>query len=521
MPITLRFPSTAPTLQQIKTVLQQSTSNDHQHNQLRYADQSLYVKLKSAPTIFSRPVSRTAHQQGAVSFVEGSLVRSLEHVGVPNPESQARALVEALVPIDFDSGCRVMRVAHVHSLHRVLETVHGLMNHLGQDRRLTAEQTLGYAIAAEREGLVWASSSERISQAVQRYLSSAGETSFLRCLRDGQAEGKSQPAEVMPVAGGVPWTPALEQPAIVEARDAQSSMSMQLEASSLTTLGVPSQVEWIETKSAARSFEDESDMPPTMNAQRATTAGSMTERAARLEAAGRRLNVVCLSAEDFRELQPETEAFLHLVTQFHEDDMFPASEREVLQQFIDQAWPDIEAAQAAWPTWSQDTSEEELEAAQEALRRIAVHHQSVYGYTAVTVHYEPFLVDLPYVVNHKGELCVSADHEARDRSFAVVLRDLVMGMTQLYQKEVAMKELRDDPIGRVIITLMIHDLDRNHLVNVVKADEQLVDLALRHPPDLLHVQAHGQAMLEALIERTDGGTRQPGDAKSSRLAFKT
>ena len=82
-----------------------------------------------------------------------------------------------------------------------------------------------------------------------------------------------------------------------------------------------------------------------------------------------------------------------------------------------------------------------------------------------------------------------------------------------------MKEMRDDPIGRVLITLMIHDLDRNHLVNVVKADEELVDLALRHPPDLLHAQAHGQAMLEALIERSKGGTRQAGDDKSSLAAF--
>ncbi len=522
MPITLRFPSPIPNLQQIRSVLQQSTSHDHQHNQLRYADQSLYVKLKSAPAIFSRPVSRTAHQQGAVSFVEGSLARSLKQAGVPCPESRARALIEALVPIDLDSGCRVMRVSHVHSLHRVLETLQGVMNHVGEDGRLSAEQTLGFAITAEREGLAWASSAERITQAVQAHLDSPGQTDFLRCLRDGRADGKSRPSlEGVPADDGLEWAPASEHTDIAPTREAKSSMSMPPEAASITTRGVPQEVEWVETKSS-RWFQDDRDgvsqrgdeTPPLAKA-------TMAERAAQLDAAGRKLNVVCLSADDYRELQPETEDYLRLVTQFHEEDMFPASEREVLQQFIDQAWPAIEDAQASWPTWSQDTSEEDLDEAQEALRRIAAHHQAVYDYPATTIHYDPFLVDLPYGINHKGELCVSADHQVRDRSFPTVLRDLVMGMTQLYQKEVAMKELRDDPIGRVLITLMIHDLDRNHLVNVVKADEELVDLALRHPPDLLHAQAHGQAMLEALIERSASGTMKPGEAKSSQPDFRT
>lgn len=521
MPITLRFPSTAPNLQQVRTVLQQSTSHDHQHNQLRYADQSLYVKLKSAPAIFSRPASRTSHQQGAVSFVEGSLARSLEQLGVSSSQRQAQALIEALVPVDIDSGCRVMRVAHVHSLHRVLETVQGLMSPHGEDARLSAERILGCAITAEREGLAWASSAARIHYAMQRYLESGTETSLLRCLREGQVDGKSVPAEAEPEAGAVPWTPALEPPALVETREAKSSMSLPPGASSVTTLGVPQEVEWIETKSSRWHLDDRAGQTPRDYETPAMPKATMAERAAQLDAAGRKLNVVCLSAEDYRELQPETEDYLRLVPQFSESDMFPASEREALQQFIDQAWPDIEEAQASWPAWSQDTSEEDLDKAQEALRRIAEHHQSVYRYPATTIHYDPFLVDLPYGLNHKDELCVSADHQVRDRSFPVVLRDLVMGMTQLYQKEVAMKELRDDPIGRVLITLMLHDLDRNHLVNVVKADEVLVDLALRHPPDHLHAQAHGQAMLEALIERAGGGLPQSVDAKSSPPAFKT
>lgn len=531
MPITLRFPSTAPTLQQVQTVLQQSTSNDHQHNQLRYADQSLYVKLKSAPAIFSRTVSRTAHQQGAVSFVEGSLVRSLEQVGVPYPEQQARALIEALVPIDFDSGCRVMRVSHVHGLHRILETVQGLMNHYGQERRITAEQTLGYAITAEREGLTWASSAARIIQAIQGSWGSDGGMSYLRCLREGKDDGKSppqgmpSPPVVRPVAGGELFAPFMalphmEQPAMADAREARSSMCLPLEASSVTTTGVPQDMAWIETKSSRWSLDDLPGVTPQTREMKAMAKATMAERAAQLEAAGRKLNVVCLSADDYRELQPETEDYLRLVSQFHEEDMFPAAEREVLQLFIDQAWPDIEDARVSWPAWSQDTSEEDLDAAQEALRSIAAHHQAVYGYPATSIHFDPFLVDLPYGLNHKGELCVSADHQVRDRSFPAVLRDLVTGMTQLYQKEVAMKELRDDPVGRVIITLMIHDLDRNHLVNVVKADEALVDLALRHPPDLLHAQAHGQAVLEALIERSGSGTLKPVEAKSGQSAFR-
>lgn len=522
MPITLRFPSSAPNLQQIQTVLQQSTSNDHQHNQLRYADQSLYVKLKSAPAAFSRPASRTAHQQGAVSFVEGSLARSLAQVGVPHPESQARALIEVLVPVDLDSGCRVMRVAHVHSLHRVLETVQGLMNHLGQDRRVSAEQTLGLAITVEREGLAWVSSADLITKAVHAHVDTAGHTSFLRCLRDRLEDGKSQPQlEVLPVTGGMNWVPTLEQPDIAQTRDAKGSMSLIPEASSFTTLGVTTEGDWIETKSSRWPLDERVEVTTSVGEKPARAKATLEERAEQLEAAGRKLNVVCLSAEDYRELQTETEDYLRLVPQFSEDDMFPASEREVLEQFIDQAWPDIEAAQTSWPAWSQDTTEEDLNRAQEALRRIAMHHHSVYGYPATPIHYAPFLVDLPFGLNHKGELCVSADHQVRDRSFPVVLRDLVMGMTQLYQREVAMKELRADPIGRVLITLMIHDLDRNHLVNVVKADEELVDLALRHPPDLLHAQAHGQAMLEALIERAGAGLPQPSDAKSSQPAFKT
>lgn len=314
---------------------------------------------------------------------------------------------------------------------------------------------------------------------------------------------------------------ALVQPGIAETREAKGSMSLTPEASSVTTRGVPKEWEWIETKSSRGSLDDRAAVTPRARETPAAGTATLAERAAQLEAAGRKLNRVCLSAEDYRELQPETEDYLRLVTQFNEDEMFPAAEREVLQQFIDQAWPDIEEALASWPIGSCDTSEEDLDQAQEALRRIAMHHHSVYGYPATPVHYDPFLVDLPFALNHKGELCVSADHQVRDRSFPAVLRDLVMGMTQLYQKEVAMKELRDDPIGRVLITLMIHDLDRNHLVNVVKADEELVDLALRHPPDLLHAQAHGQAMLEALIERSSGGMPQPGDAKSSLTTFKT